>query len=441
MPISERELKDLVAAGVIDAGTAERIAAHFKGAGAEPPRFDLTHTAYYLGALVVMSALGWFMNEAWARYGGWVLTIIAVAYAVAFTVAGESLWRQPGLRQPGALLFTLAVWMTPLAVFGIQYALGWWPREARSSYQEYYPQISGSWVVMEAATIVAAAVPVPHLPASLRVVVSVARSRRPAHRVARPRRIRAEAADHAAVRRHRAWRHLPARPPYGPGLRLLAVPVRSGRVLGRANLRRCGERRVLLHQPRTHARGRAAAAEDLHGVRGDRRVLLPRSPGVRRVQELPALPGGADRAGHSDQRGGRLVPHPRSRGGGGPAAHPAGCRAAHAAALPGGLGERSAGLLVPGLEVTLGTVDREGRFPLRHRAYHHEPGRVFGPISDRALRLRRHHDADRFAVRPHQRRDRSLLRRRRLVEPGTHVHRHHQIRRDPPRHVDRHHGP
>jgi hypothetical protein len=158
MPISQRELQELVAAGVIDARTAERIAAHFEGAGAERPRFDLTHTAYYLGALVVMSALGWFMNEAWARYGGWVLTLIAVAYAVAFTVAGESLWRTPGLRQPGGLLFTLAVWMTPLAVFGIQYALGWWPRETRTSYQEYYPLISGSWVVMEAATIVAAAV-------------------------------------------------------------------------------------------------------------------------------------------------------------------------------------------------------------------------------------------------------------------------------------------
>src|SRR5207244_830898 len=85
MPISERELKDLVTAGVIDAGTAERIAAHFKGAGADPPRFDLTHTAYYLGALVVMSALGWFMNEAWARYGGWV--VMGAATIVAATVA------------------------------------------------------------------------------------------------------------------------------------------------------------------------------------------------------------------------------------------------------------------------------------------------------------------------------------------------------------------
>src|SRR2546430_901018 len=59
----------------------------------------------------------------------------------------------------------------------------------------------------------------------------------------------------------------------------------------------------------------AAAAEDLHGVRGDRRVLLPRSPGVLRVQELPALPGGADRAGHRDHRGRPGGPRPPSRGG------------------------------------------------------------------------------------------------------------------------------
>src|SRR5690242_19161053 len=158
MPITDRQLEELVTAGVIDAGTAERIAAYFARTGVERPRFDLTHTAYYLGALVVMSALEWFMNEAWARYGGGVLTIIAVAYAVAFSAAGESLWRRPGLRQPGGLLFTLAVWMTPLAVFGIQYALGWWPREERQSYQAYYPQISGGCVVIEVATIGAAAV-------------------------------------------------------------------------------------------------------------------------------------------------------------------------------------------------------------------------------------------------------------------------------------------
>src|SRR2546422_10266053 len=57
MPISERELKDLVAAGVIDAATAERIATHLASAGGERPRFDFTHTAHYLGAVVGMAAL------------------------------------------------------------------------------------------------------------------------------------------------------------------------------------------------------------------------------------------------------------------------------------------------------------------------------------------------------------------------------------------------
>ena len=158
MQISKRQLDQLVGAGVIDDVTAQRIVAYFDRTDTDRPRFDLSHTAYYLGALVVMSALGWFMNEAWSRYGGWVLTIVAVSYATAFWLAGDSLWRQPGLKQPGGLLFTLAVWMVPLAVFGVQYALGWWPREARASYQAYYPRISGSWVAMEAATILAAGV-------------------------------------------------------------------------------------------------------------------------------------------------------------------------------------------------------------------------------------------------------------------------------------------
>ena len=29
------------------------------------PRFDLPHVAYYGGALVVISAMGWFVTEAW----------------------------------------------------------------------------------------------------------------------------------------------------------------------------------------------------------------------------------------------------------------------------------------------------------------------------------------------------------------------------------------
>jgi len=99
MPISQRELQELVAAGVIDAGTAERIAATSRARASSRPA-STSPTRLLPRALVVMSALGWFMNEAWARYGGWVLTLIAIAYAVAFTVAGESLWHKPVSSSP-----------------------------------------------------------------------------------------------------------------------------------------------------------------------------------------------------------------------------------------------------------------------------------------------------------------------------------------------------
>jgi hypothetical protein len=156
MPLSDRDLNALRAAGLIDDATAARIVEFFRSRDAERPRFDLSHTAYYLGSLVVMSAMGWFMNEAWSRYGGLVLSAIAVGYALVFIRTGETLWQRPGLRQPGGLLFTLAVWMTPLLVFGIQHEFGWWPQAPVGDYQSYYEEIRGSWVVMEGATIVAA---------------------------------------------------------------------------------------------------------------------------------------------------------------------------------------------------------------------------------------------------------------------------------------------
>src|SRR6266705_708782 len=391
MPISERELKDLVAAGVIDAGTAERIAAHFKGAGVEPPRFDLTHTAYCLGALVVMSALGWFMNEAWARYGGWVLTLIAVAYAVAFTVAGESLWGKPGLRQPGGLLFTLAVWMTPLAVFGIQYALGWWPREARASYQEYYPQISGSWVVMEAATIVAAAValklrPFPFLTFPLAFALWFLSLDLAALLIE----------SHGLV----AFEQ-----------KQLITLLFGATVLGVTYLldRRTDQDYAFW----LYLFGLVAfwGALTYDGVGSITYCLI--NLGLMLVAVLL-------------QRKTFMV--------------------FGAIGVYSYLGHLAFdvfrnSLLFPAALTALGAVHRERRLPLGHGTDHDQPGRVFRPRRDGALRLRRHHDADRLAVRPHERRDARLFRGRRLVEPGAHVHRHHEIGRHAPRGVEAQHRP
>jgi hypothetical protein len=124
-------------------------ALHARGAGR--PRFDTAHVAYYFGALVVISAMGFFMTLAWSAVRGAGLTAFALAYAVAFWVAGESLWKR-GLPTPGGLLFTVAVSMVPLAVYGIHDAIGLWPQGDPGDYRDYYTRVRGSWIVIELVT-------------------------------------------------------------------------------------------------------------------------------------------------------------------------------------------------------------------------------------------------------------------------------------------------
>jgi hypothetical protein len=159
--ISQRDIEELVAAGIIDEGTAESISAHLDKLYADRPRFDVTHVGYYFGALVVMLAFAWFIFEGYDRYGGTALLMIAPAYAVLFILAGGWLWKRPGLRIPGGLLFTLAVCMVPIAVYGLQESMGWFPignpREiadeaARLDFLTQQ-QICGAWIA--AATCVA----------------------------------------------------------------------------------------------------------------------------------------------------------------------------------------------------------------------------------------------------------------------------------------------
>lgn len=117
------------------------------------PRFDATHVAYYLGALIVLAAMGWLMTKAWDAFGGASLFGIAIGYAVIFVIVGRRLWPQPALRIPGGLLITLAVGMTPLAVYGLCRWTNFWPQLDPGSYTRFHPMIHASWVFMEIATV------------------------------------------------------------------------------------------------------------------------------------------------------------------------------------------------------------------------------------------------------------------------------------------------
>lgn len=165
MTITESDIASLLREGVIDGPTATRLRGWTAeqraagGAAVEPaPRgssFDLANSAYYMGALVVMFALGWFAIEAWQRYGGWPLAVVALAYAALFILLGETL-RRRGWRAPAGLMFTSAVGMAPLLAFAVQAGLGLWPESGPDAGFSYYASVNGHTITIALTTVAAA---------------------------------------------------------------------------------------------------------------------------------------------------------------------------------------------------------------------------------------------------------------------------------------------
>lgn len=120
----------------------------------EKPRFSLGHVLYYLGGLIVIGAMSWFMVSAWELLGGLGIAVLSALFAGAFFIVGKNLWSQAEYKIPGGILVTAAVSVTPLIVYGLQKALGYWPAGAApSAYGTYHTFIHGNWVLMELITV------------------------------------------------------------------------------------------------------------------------------------------------------------------------------------------------------------------------------------------------------------------------------------------------
>ncbi|MEB3160009.1 MAG: DUF2157 domain-containing protein, partial [Synechocystis sp.] len=123
---------------------------------ASPPlRFDFANVAFYFGALIVIAAMAFLVTLAWETLGGFGIFGIAVIYAVCLTLLGRWLYFDQQLPIPGGLLITIAVWMTPLAIYGLQQGLGFWQQGDPGIYRDFHSWIKGSWFLMEMGTITA----------------------------------------------------------------------------------------------------------------------------------------------------------------------------------------------------------------------------------------------------------------------------------------------
>jgi hypothetical protein len=154
MNISQDELRKAATSSGISSDQADLLwqALQTNPNLAEKPKFDVANVAYYLGALIVIGAMGWFMNKAWESFGGGGLLAVASCYAVCFVLCGRTLWQQK-LQIPSGLLITMAVCMIPLAVYGLERWTGFWPASDPGQYVNFHPYINGSWLLMEVATV------------------------------------------------------------------------------------------------------------------------------------------------------------------------------------------------------------------------------------------------------------------------------------------------
>lgn len=129
MPIIDRHLLDEAAAqGIVSPDQAERLWTFVssrggEGAGEAPAggggaRFSFTAALYYLGGMLAVGAMVFFLDLAQKRLGGWGVLAISVAYLLV-TLALAVRLEARGLVLPVVLLGTLAVVLVPVGVWGV----------------------------------------------------------------------------------------------------------------------------------------------------------------------------------------------------------------------------------------------------------------------------------------------------------------------------------
>lgn len=156
MKLHRADLDRAEGAGLLQAGQAAALWDFLAGQPQLTAQFRFAHVLYYLGGMIAIAAMSLFMSVGYASWGPYSLTVFAVAYAFLAWRLGLWFLENKGLVIPAGILFTLAIVLVPLAVYGVQAALGHW--DAGGRYSDYHHYIDWRWLFLELATLAAAAI-------------------------------------------------------------------------------------------------------------------------------------------------------------------------------------------------------------------------------------------------------------------------------------------
>lgn len=156
MDIRKHHLQQAVEQRIINPQQADALWALWRQQNSHVPQFGFTHVLYYLGGLLAIGAMSLFMNLGWEAFGGTAIVVLCLLYGMAGITLTEY-FRKRSLHIPAGICATFVVVLVPLAVYGLQQALGFWPDDTMV-YRDYHHWIDWRWLMMELATLAAAAV-------------------------------------------------------------------------------------------------------------------------------------------------------------------------------------------------------------------------------------------------------------------------------------------
>tara|TARA_R110001592_G_scaffold130225_3_gene343351 strand:- start:8664 stop:9689 length:1026 start_codon:yes stop_codon:yes gene_type:complete len=150
MNITKQKLLEAVEANILSTEQANALLEFFSAHPNEGPRFDFTHVLYYFGGLIAIGAMTLFMNLGWESFGGAGIVFICLLYAgIGLSITNR--FNRMGLVIPAGICATFVVCLTPLAIYGLQQAMGLWPDD--SVYRDYHRYVKWNWLYMELGTL------------------------------------------------------------------------------------------------------------------------------------------------------------------------------------------------------------------------------------------------------------------------------------------------
>lgn len=152
MKLSTALLNKAVDAGILSKEQAGSLLTFIKNQPNYAPAFNLTNILYYFGGLIAIGAMTLFMTLGWEHFGAWGVFFLSLIYGLAGLWMAK-LFQKNAYTVPAGISVTFVVALTPLIIYALQEAMGWWPN-ASTPYRDYHILIGWQWFYMEIGTLI-----------------------------------------------------------------------------------------------------------------------------------------------------------------------------------------------------------------------------------------------------------------------------------------------